>query len=110
MTSLYCGFDNFLFSKTPIIDGQWHRVGLIWNANALSRTLYVDDLKVASDTTGQGGGMGGGGLYIGASWGLDTHKDYYWDGLIDDVQIYERAVTSPTKKQTFRRPSGQKGL
>jgi hypothetical protein len=110
MTSLYCGIDNYLFSEAHIIDGQWHRVGLIWNADALSRTLYVDDVEVASDTTGASGGIGRTGLYIGASWGLDTHKNYYWNGLIDDVQIYERAVTSQAKPQTFRRPSGQKGL
>ncbi|MFC1634854.1 LamG-like jellyroll fold domain-containing protein [Planctomycetota bacterium] len=110
MTSLYCGIDNYLFSEAPIIDGQWHHVGLVWNNDALSRTLYVDDVEVASDITSASGGLGRTGLYIGASWGLDTHKDYYWDGLIDDVQIYERAVTSQARPQTFRRPTGQKGL
>jgi hypothetical protein len=110
MTGLYCFMDHFLFSEANIIDGQWHRVGLVWNADALSRTLYFDDAIVASDTASQGSYITESGLYIGASWGLDTHKNYYWDGLIDDVQIYERAVTSQAKPQTFRRPSGQKGL
>jgi hypothetical protein len=98
MTSLYWGFDgDYLFSETPIIDGQWHHVGLVWDGYPANRILYVDGVEVARNTAGgcsTGGSIGGRGIYIGASWGLDTHRDYYWNGLIDDVRVYEGALSA----------------
>ncbi|MEJ2703860.1 MAG: hypothetical protein P8Z79_15600, partial [Sedimentisphaerales bacterium] len=71
MTSLYGGFDgDYLFSETPIIDGQWHHVGLVWDGYPANRILYVDGVEVARNTAGgcsTGGSIGGRGIYIGAS-------------------------------------------
>ncbi len=98
MTSFQAGFNNHLFCETPIIDGQWHHVGFVWNGYPSNRILYVDGIEVARDTLTEcwetGGATGGRGIYIGASWGLDTHSDYYWNGLIDDVRIYEGALSA----------------
>jgi len=77
-----------LLSQTVITDGVWHRVGLVWDGT--NRTLYVDDVEVATDTqTGLAGATGG--LYIGAGKSLDAGS--FWSGLIDDVRIYNRAVS-----------------
>jgi len=98
MTSFQAGFNNHLYSETPIIDGQWHHVGFVWNGYPSNRILYVDGIEVARDTLTECMGPGdwyvGQGIYIGASWGLDTHHDYYWNGLIDDVRIYEGALSA----------------
>ena len=97
MTSFQAGFNNHLFSEAPIIDGQWHHVGFVWDGYPSHRILYVDGVEVARDTVMEcwgGGGLGRSGVYIGASWGLDTHRDYYWNGLIDDVRIYEGALSA----------------
>ena len=37
-----------LISEYVITDGQWHRIGFVWDG--ANRTLYVDDLLVAEDT------------------------------------------------------------
>jgi hypothetical protein len=37
-----------LLSETVITDGQWHRIGLVWDGS--HRTLYVDGVAVADDT------------------------------------------------------------
>jgi len=76
-----------LISETHITDGNWHRIGFVWDGS--NRTLYVDGVAVAEDT--QDGLEGSeNSLYIGtgASMGPGT----YWSGLIDDVRIYNRAV------------------
>jgi gluconolactonase len=76
-----------LLSQTNITDGNWHRIGLVWDG--LNRTLYVDDLAVAEDT--QDGLQGSdSGLHIGC--GKDMEAGTYWSGLIDDVRIYNRVV------------------
>jgi len=36
-----------LFSEAVITDGQWHRIGLVWDGS--NRTLYVDGVVVADD-------------------------------------------------------------
>ena len=77
-----------LFSETVITDGQWHRIGLVWDGS--NRTLYVDDVAVADDTQPglEGSQMG---LYIGTGKAMEPGT--YFSGLIDDVRIYNHAVS-----------------
>jgi len=79
--------DRPLQSQTVITDGDWHRVGLVWDG--YNRVLYVDDVEVASDMYDKG--MLLGDLQIGAGKNLEAGG--FWSGLIDDVRIYNRAVT-----------------
>jgi len=77
-----------LHSDTIITDGQWHRIGLVWDG--LRRTLCVDGVAVAEDTQPDlvGSQMG---LYIGVGKNYDAGT--FFSGLIDDVRIYNRAVS-----------------
>ncbi|MFC1795122.1 LamG-like jellyroll fold domain-containing protein [Planctomycetota bacterium] len=77
-----------LYSETVITDGQWHRVGLVWDGS--HRTLYVDGVEVADDIQPglEGSQMG---LYIGTGKAMEPGT--YFSGLIDDVRIYNRVVS-----------------
>jgi hypothetical protein len=89
MSELQSGGRNSraLCADVAIADGDWHRVGLVWDGS--NRILYVDNVEVARDTqTSLGGSTGG--LHIGAGKGLEPGA--FWKGLIDDVRIYDRAV------------------
>ncbi len=77
-----------LLSQTVITDGNWHRIGLV--LDGLHRTLYVDDIAEAEDTL-TGLESADAGLYFGAGSTLATST--FWSGLIDDVRIYNRAVS-----------------
>jgi len=76
-----------LYSDTVITDGNWHRVGFVWDG--AQRILYVDDIPVAVDDQNSLGGATG-GLVIGV--GTDNQADTFWSGMIDDVRIYDRVV------------------
>ncbi|MHC4539482.1 MAG: LamG-like jellyroll fold domain-containing protein [Planctomycetota bacterium] len=76
-----------LSSQTVITDGEWHRIGFVWDG--VLRALYVDDTLVAEDTQ-SGLGASGGGLYIGV--GKDFAPGSFFSGLIDDVRVYSRAL------------------
>jgi hypothetical protein len=76
-----------LLSETVITDGNWHRVGLVWDGT--NRILYVDDVAVAADTQSELVGSNG-GLNIGCGKNLEPGS--FWSGLIDDVRIYNRTV------------------
>jgi len=77
-----------LLSQASVSDGQWHRVGLVWDGSR--RALFIDGIKVAEDTQ-DGRGIFGSGLYIGV--GKDYTTDTFFSGLIDDVRIYNRVVS-----------------
>jgi len=76
-----------LYCETVITDGQWHRIGLVWDGS--NRTLYVDGVLVADDIQPglEGSQMG---LYIGT--GKNMEPGTYFSGLIDDVRMYNRVV------------------
>ena len=76
-----------LFSETTITDGQWHRIGFVWDG--LYRTLYVDGVAVAQDTQNNLENSSN-GLYIGA--GNNMQSGTFFSGLMDDVRIYNRTV------------------
>ena len=80
-----------LMSEAIITDGQWHHVGLVYDIDKLYRYLYVDGAKVAEDIDFAGGVSLDGGLFIGIGEGLNLAT--CWSGLIDDVRIYDNALS-----------------
>ena len=80
-----------LGSQTIISDGQWHHVGFVWEG--AYRSLYVDGVEVAKDATAQNPLKSAtGGLYIGAGKNLEAGT--FFSGLIDDVRIYNVALSA----------------
>jgi len=77
-----------LVSQTVITDGVWHRMGFVWDGS--QRILYIDDVEVVKDTQASLAAATG-GLYFGVGSNLSVGS--FWSGLIDDVRIYNRAVS-----------------
>jgi hypothetical protein len=78
---------NALCSDTVITDGNWHRIALVWEGD--TRTLYVDDAIAAQDTETIPDDCVG-GLNIGCS--TDRASGSFFEGMIDELRIYNRAV------------------
>ncbi len=79
-----------LVSESVITDGQWHHIGLVWDWSY--RYLYVDGVEAAADTNALAPlKASDGGLYIGAGKNLEAGS-FFW-GLIDDVRVYNRALS-----------------
>ena len=101
---MYAESAAFLISDTSIIDGQWHHVGLVWDADSLTRMLFVDGVVAAKDTMPRLPYPGTGLRKI--RFGMwDYGSTGAWSGLIDDVRIYNRAIKT-LQQQTFRIPQG----
>ncbi len=77
-----------LLSQTVITDDTWHRISFVWDGT--HRTLCVDGVSVVEDIQSSLGVFGS-GLYIGV--GKDYASGTFFSGLIDDVRIYNRAVS-----------------
>jgi len=91
MTGLGDTYFGVLESESVITDGQWHHIGLIYDFDSLHRRLYVDGAQVAEDVTFVAPQPSNDGLHVGASKDLDTVS--FFSGLIDDVRIYNRAIS-----------------
>jgi hypothetical protein len=77
-----------LVSESVITDGNWHRIGFVWDG--WHRRLCVDGVVTAEDAQALLAGSVN-GLYIGC--GKTMEPGTFWSGLIDDVRIYNRAVS-----------------
>jgi hypothetical protein len=76
-----------LYSETVVTDGNWHRIGFVWDGS--QRNLYVDGIHIGMDSqSGLDGSTGG--MVIGVGQGNQAGS--FWSGLIDDVRIYDRVV------------------
>jgi len=91
MTGLSGMYFGALESESVITDGQWHHVGLVYDFVALHRHLYVDGVEVTVDSDYVAGVPSDGGLYIGTGNAMEPGT--FWSGLIDDVRIYNRALS-----------------
>jgi len=78
-------------SESVITDGQWHHVGLVVSEYH-ARELYADGMRVAWDTHPVNLPSSEGGLYIGAGKNLEAGT--FFSGLIDDVRIYNKALSA----------------
>jgi len=83
-------------------DGKWHHVAGTYDG--AKYTLYVDGILDASmDATGK---IDAGGSYvgcIGAHYKKNDDRDprRFFDGLIDDVRIYNKALSAGEVRQIF---------
>lgn len=77
-----------LISASVVTNGDWHRVGVA--REGTDRILYVDGIEVARDvaTSLESANTA---LHIGA--GGDLELGSFWSGLIDDVRIYDAALS-----------------
>jgi hypothetical protein len=73
-------------------DGNWHHVAMVYDGNR--RYLYADGQIVAGDSSDLSGSLEtcDGNLYVGANKALGAGA--FWDGLMDNVRIYNRAMSS----------------
>lgn len=75
-------------------DGEWHHVAFTYNGTTASGTLYIEGSKVEPDLHRYTIGVrdqDSHTLYIG--WAFNGHLEAF-DGLIDSVYLYNRALTA----------------
>ena len=77
-----------LLTETVITDGQWHHISVVWDGT--TRTLWIDGVAAAQDRH-EGLKSASNGLHIGSDKTMAPGT--YFAGLIDEVRIYNRAIS-----------------
>jgi len=76
-----------------ISDGTWHHLAFTWNGP--EGRLYVDGQDATeSSSSGTGAMVSSFDLYIGRYYYVPDGRWYSWDGSIDEVRIYNRALSA----------------
>ena len=98
-TSLKTKNGSILVSDFDISDGDWHHVGVVVTQDKVAKTyrrvLYADGKAVTWDNAeGLPGSIefSNGIMFIGSD--KTEAPSRLWDGYIDDVRIYDQALTS----------------
>jgi hypothetical protein len=85
----YTGFESGIKSVKGIADGRWHHVAGVYDGHLMC--LYVDGVPDTSAPTQETMWSNDRPVWIGENseeWGRG------WNGWIDDVRIYDRALTA----------------
>ncbi len=93
------GSATYLYDTTQVSENQWHHIVGTWDSTLATPTmsLYVDGVLKKTKTLPAGFTVRNtdGGLLIGQQVpGLDASKDFPFDGIIDDVNIFNRALSA----------------
>ncbi len=84
-----------LYGSTPVRDGNWHHVAVTRDDSKI--VIYVDGMEDAITTTSPVPDIQNGVLRIG----MESDGDYPFQGQIDDVRVYNYALTSAQVKDIF---------
>ena len=92
---------NYTYGVTPVDDGQWHHVG--WVYDGTMNYLYVDgEVDATEENSGQIT-VSSYPLYIGDN---SQATGRYWNGLIDDVMIFNRGLSQEEIQQIMQTSAG----
>jgi PKD repeat protein len=94
---VYPGFTATVQSKAGLNDGQWHQAVAMMDASGMQ--LYIDGARVdrRSDVTSAQGYSGYWRVGGDSAW----NGDNYFDGKIDDVSIYDGALTRDQVREHY---------
>ena len=90
-----------------VADGQWHHIALTWDAGEEDGCVYVDGVE-GTDDMGFSGGADNDGDTIRIGFSESVHSSGNFVGLIDDVAIFDVALTAEQVVELRRLSGGDK--
>ncbi|MFK7816205.1 MAG: LamG domain-containing protein, partial [Gammaproteobacteria bacterium] len=95
---LYMGIGGEFFM--PGVDFQtdiWYHVAGTYDDDADEIRMYIDGIEVLVESTSVQLVANNDSIYIGSNW--EEYK--WWEGLLDDVRLYNRALTATEIEEVF---------
>jgi lysophospholipase L1-like esterase len=87
---------------TPINDGEWHHIVVVRDESADENRLYVDGhLDALPQDFDYAAGFGASTTMGIGYMAYSGTPDYYYDGLLDEVAIYDRALSETEIKSRY---------
>jgi lysophospholipase L1-like esterase len=83
---------NFLHGTTPLTDGAWHHVAVVRDGASGKNLLYVDGFLEDEKAVAYGAGFDSVSAPLNIGW-MNLSGGFRFEGLLDEVAIYGRALT-----------------
>ena len=83
---------------TDLTDGSWYHIVAVRDADANENHIYVDGTEEDSSPVTYGAGFGSSTAALNIGW-LNLSPGYHFDGIIDEVALYDRALSSDEVRQ-----------
>ena len=87
------GDSHTVTGGTDVVDGGWHHVVVVRDADADELRIYVDGNEDATPiSTTYGAGFESTSAELNIGW-FDLSPYYHFEGVLDEVALYDRALT-----------------
>ncbi|MDH4241755.1 MAG: LamG domain-containing protein, partial [Phycisphaerae bacterium] len=93
--------------ETAIDDGRWHHIAIAWDADEKDGCVYIDGVE-GTDVVGFSGGADNKGDTVRIGFSESAHSSGNFTGLIDDVAIFNAALTSEQVVELRKLSGGDK--
>jgi|GEM_PF-2372302 len=108
-TKMFCGVSNsgttnpvVTFSQT-LNTNVWYHVAMVYVSSTGNCNIFVNGSSIGSNATDSGGAyISAASFAIGAQ--MDNLPSQFFDGKVDDVRVYNRALTSSEIQDAFQNP------
>ena len=84
---------EWLHGTTDLADGSWHHIVAVRDASANQNYIYVDGTEEGSTTVTYTDGFGSSTAALNIGW-LNLSGGYHFDGTVDEVALYDRALSA----------------
>ena len=91
---------NFLRGTTPLTDGAWHHVAVVRDGSNGKNLLYVDGVLEDEVAVVYGAGFDSPTAPLNIGW-MNLDGGYRFEGLLDEVAIYGRALSASEIQEHF---------
>jgi hypothetical protein len=82
------GCTNY-YSGAAMMVGAWHHVAVTWDAGTHDSRFYYDGAHILGNDATRDVQFDSSGISVGAD---NINKMYFWQGVLDDVRLYDRAL------------------
>jgi len=97
-----------IYSTTTVQDGLWHHIAAVRDGAAEMNYLYVDGVLENSISVSYPAGFMGNDVPMNVGW-LNLSGGFYYDGILDEVAFYDRALDGTDIAGHFVAGSGGMG-
>jgi len=81
-----------LTSVSPLPDNEWVHIACTFDINAATNTIYINGALDSENTATLPLNPGDGALYLGADQYPANGARWWFQGMLDDVRIYDQAL------------------
>jgi hypothetical protein len=96
---------NWIRGAARVDDGQWHYIAITWDLDEKDGHVYVDGAE-GTDRAGFSGGADNAGDTVRIGFSESAHSSSNFTGRIDDVAIFDTALTAEQVVELMRLGSG----